>query len=125
MKKEAFICYFATVGALTCFAVGLAVNLIVLAVLCAAAFAGCLVWFCKIIEKGETWSYKQIRKQSKKITALEDELRKLRGEIAGKADKQVDISRVRPGSRPSIAYQNMVVKRGEPHDSRAEDPSAS
>ena len=124
MKKGIFLCYFASVATLLAFTTSLMMNWIVISIICGILFAGCLVWFCKMMENGEKWVYRRIRRMEKRLyDGIDEEFKAIRKELDGKADKKVDISNVRPGSRPSIAYQNMVVakREGEALDGGRED----
>ena len=123
--KRFMICYFATVFSMLLFAISLSFSWIILAVVGILLFAGCLVWFAKLMEKSESYSYRQIRRHSDKLNDIEKELRIMQFEIRGKADADVDISvlatnNVRPGSKPSITYANMKAIEEGKNDVRNE-----
>lgn len=123
--KRFMICYFATVFSMLLFAIALSFSWIILAVVGIILFAGCLVWFAKLMEKSESYSYRQIRRHSDKLNEIEKELKIMQFEIRGKADADVDISvlatnNVRPGSKPSITYANMKAIEEAKNDVRNE-----
>lgn len=123
--KRFMICYFATVFSMLLFAIALSFSWIILAVVGILLFAGCLVWFAKLMEKSESYSYRQIRRHSDKLNEIEKELKIMQFEIRGKADADVDISvlatnNVRPGSKPSITYANMKAIEEAKNDVRNE-----
>ena len=127
--KRFMICYFATVFSMLLFAIALSFSWIILAVVGVILFAGCLVWFAKLMEKSESYSYRQIRRHSDKLNEIEKELKIMQFEIRGKADADVDISvlatnNVRPGSKPSITYANMKAIEEAKNDVRAENQTA-
>ena len=123
--KRFMICYFATVFSMLLFAIALSFSWIILAVVGVILFAGCLVWFAKLMEKSESYSYRQIRRHSDKLNEIEKELKIMQFEIRGKADADIDISvlatnNVRPGSKPSITYANMKAIEEAKNDVRNE-----
>ena len=135
MKKRFYICYFVSFACCLCFGITMNTNLIPLMLLFAVLSGICVVWMCKIMESGEKWSYRKIKKHDKKWDEQERINKELRALIDGKADKLIDInsrregkeskeSNVRPGSRPSIEFMDMVVERGEKHDDRTKDQAA-
>ena len=113
MKKRVWICILILIFCLLSFDMAFLQSWIVPMVVFGLGFGICLVWLAKLMELGESWSYRKIRKHNKKLSKVDDEFKKIWEAINGKVDKKVDISNVRPGSRPSIAYQNMVIAKGE------------
>lgn len=98
--KKIIVCYFASVGSLATCVTALNTNLIPLAVIMAAAFTGCLLWFCDITRQ---WNARRRRadrtSKPREIYSIDIPL------DDDPEDKPV--GSVRPGSRPSAAYEQM------------------
>ncbi len=116
--KEIITCYFATIGAMLGVTVSLMNTWIPLLVLFVIVFALCVVRFAKIMQKYEEEKWDKSREISRTLDGIERNYKAVRDELARKMDKPEDPeprheSNVRPGSRPSITYQNMIVERTE------------
>ena len=123
--KQIIICYVATVGMLMGFAIAMANVWIPAMMLFLLAFALCLIWFAHIMSKREDRAWYKWRKCQRKISELEKKYDALKAMLDQLQDKpETAQSNVRPGSRPSIEYMNMVVERSEQNDLRSEDRSA-
>ena len=124
MKAKVFVCYISTVFVVLGFAFCLMNGWIAFAVLLGLIFAVCLVWFCKILESGEKWSYRKIKRHDKDIYSIKEDIRIIKEALDGKEDKKmnVDLKNVHPGSRPSEAYKAMIG--GKALDGRAENQTS-
>lgn len=98
--KKIIVCYFASVGSLLCFMLALNMNQIPVAVLMAALFVGCMLWFTEL-----TRLMKRKRRRSDREDIPQETYR-----IDIPLDDEPEdkpVGNVRPGSRPSATYAQM------------------
>lgn len=98
--KKIIVCYFASMGSLLGFILGLSTNMIPFAVIMVAAFTGCLLWFCDIARQ---WNARRRRSdrasKPREVYNIDIPL------DDDPEDKPA--AAVRPGSRPSATYAQM------------------
>lgn len=123
--KKIIVCYFASMGSLLGFILGLSTNMIPFAVIMVAAFTGCLLWFCDIARQWNAMRRRSDRASKPREVynidiPLDDDPEDKPAEDAPEAYVISGSGNVHTGMYPSEDYFKMLSKGGSYSDIRRE-----